>query len=363
MGKRTVCLLFLLLYIFFSLHPKAHAAEAKPKVLSFSAIDTEYLSDTVRHWGGDVGINGFMLAYVAQWYSPKKEIFKNLKTLKKINRKGAKYGVDSNFIKVALGYKELPLWTDDAGWAGVIDNFKNIAELIKKSGTKGIAIDTEPYTEHVELFDSKAGRFSNIEKDRLRTAVRRRGREIMQALTKVYPDIEVILLQEGSYHWFISKYPQYEMWMDFYNGMASVGNKKGIVIGAENTYSKLDMDSLSRINSLINGTMQKNAQDPAFWNDKCSIALGVWPLGKNYTDKSARYSAPDFKKQLSYAMSLSPKYVWIYDHGTAWLQLDEKEIKKYTANGRTIWTKESQALPVAPEIKDYYSVVRELSAR
>lgn len=364
MKNKGKIIIYFLLFCFFTVFCKnASAGETKPKVLIFNAIDIEYLSDTMRHWGKDVGINGFMLAYVAQWYSPKEDIFKNLGTLKKINREGIKYGIDSNFIKIAIGYKELPLWTDDAEWAGVLNNFKYIAELIKKSGTKGIAIDTEPYTDNAELFDSKAKRFKGIERDLLKARIRQRGREIMRTLTGVYPDIEVILLPAGANYWFISKYPQYEMWMDFYDGMASVENKKGIILGAEQTYNPSDMDSFVRINSLIGDTMQKNAKDPAFWNKNCSIALGVYPLGKTYNDKSARYPAAEFRRQLSYAMKLSPKYVWIYDHGTAWLQLDKKEVAKYTANGRGIWFPESQALPVDPEINEYYSVVRELSAR
>lgn len=348
--------------MFCFLFSVAQAEEAKPKVLFFSALDTRYLSDTVRHWGKDRGVNGFMLAWVAQWWTPKKEMFKNLKVLKDINRKGAKYGVDSNFIKVAIGYRELPVWTDDAAWADIVNNFKNIAELVKKSGTRGIAIDTEWYND-AALFDPSAAKYKAIDKDMLRTKVYQRGKEIMTTLTKVYPDIEVIVLQEGNYHWFVSKNKGYEMWIDFYNGMASVKNKKGIVLGVERTYSLLDKASLTKEYSQINETMQKYAEDPAFWNERSSIAVGVWPVGKSYEDKSARYSAADFQSQLSYAMALSPRYVWIYGNGAAWFQLNKREVRKYTSNGAWIWMKESQTLPADPKLADYIAIIKKLNSR
>lgn len=63
----------------------------KPKVLLFPPIDVRHLAQTTDYWGNDVGINGFMLAYVAQWWSTKSEIFDNLEILKKINTQGRKH--------------------------------------------------------------------------------------------------------------------------------------------------------------------------------------------------------------------------------------------------------------------------------
>src|SRR5215470_13875709 len=108
------------------------AAMSKPKVLFFSAVDGQYLADSLEYWGNEVGANGFILSYVAEWWSTKDQIFNNLDLLKKINEKGPQYGIDSNFIKIALGYSELPLWTDEQAWRQITDNFRNIATLIKQ---------------------------------------------------------------------------------------------------------------------------------------------------------------------------------------------------------------------------------------
>lgn len=335
-----------------------------PKVLIFSTVDIQYLSDSVERWGKEIGVNGFLLSYVADWWTQRAELFRNLDLMREVNRRGAACGVDSNFINVALGYKELPLWTDDKAWAGVLQNFRGIAEFIRQSGTRGIAIDTEPY--NAALFNSRAARFKDIDREILRARVYQRGREIMRALTEVYPEIEVIILPEGALYWFnpeggISH--DYELWIDFFDGAASVRNRRGIVIAGERTYSVPDKSSMEKIYNRTEDSMRGHAGAPQFWNKKCSIALGMWPLGREYNDKSARYSPSDFRMQFSAAVALSPRYVWIYDHGAAWFSLKKEEVEKYTSNGRWIWEKSYQAMPAIKNIDEYYAVLRDYQKR
>jgi hypothetical protein len=308
----------------------------------------------LEFWGNDVGINGFMLAYVADWWSTKIEIYKNLDLLVKINSKGQQYGIDSNFIKIALGYRELPLWTDEKAWEQITDNFRNIAALVKASGSKGIAIDTEKYSSF-SLYNSNSERFRSIKKDILKAMVYKRARQIMQAITEEYPAIEVILLPEG--HEDPSK--EYEMWIDFYRGLESVKNNQGIILAIESTYSITDPIKLTNTYNKLTASMLSIAViDQKFWKEKCSLAIGMWPLGKEYNNKVARYSPAFFKRQFSQAAFLSPKYVWIYGHGASWYYLKEEDVKKYTKDGKWIWAKEYQILPTDANINEYYSILR-----
>lgn len=356
--RSTSFLLMLLAIIGCSNHPANVAPIShNPKVLIFTAIDGEYLADTVAHWGNDVGVNGVILSYIADWWSTKDELTKNQALLKKINENGRPYGVDSNFIKVALGYRELPLWTDDQSWKTVTDNFRNIADLIKQSGTRGIAIDTERYNVS-SLYNSHDKRFDAIKPDVLRKKIYERGRQIMLAITEAYPDIEVLVLQEGQFHLDVNNDKEYEMWMDFYNGMASVKNNQGITLGLESTFSTFNPLNLKGRYNNVQTAMGRAVSKHSFWRDKCSLAIGMWPLGKEYNNKTARYSPADFQRQFSQAVALSPKYVWIYDHGWAWLQLSKTEAEKYTKGGRWILAEEYQSLPTDPNIDKYYSVLR-----
>lgn len=348
----AVCSL-LLLFTLSGPYNLAYASPAgKPKVLLFSPINGQYLEDSLEYWGNEVGVNGFMLSYIAEWWSTKNDIFKNFDLLNRINAKGQHSGIDSNFIKIALGYRELPLWTDEQAWERIIDNFRNIATLIRQSGTRGIAIDTEKYS--VSLFNPNNDRFKSLKRDILKAKVYERGRQIMQAITEEYPDIEVILFPEG--HENISG--EYEMWIDFFNGMESVKNNQGIVLALEGTYSITDQVKLTNSYKRIQASMLNAVDDQNFWQEKCSLAIGMWPLGKEYDNKAARYSPSVFKGQFLQAVALSPKYVWIYSHGVAWFQLKGEEADKYTKDGKWIWEKRYQILPTDPNINEYYSILR-----
>src|SRR4029078_9248931 len=104
---------------------------------------------------------------------------------------------------------------DDSAWAGIIDSFKSIAELAKETGSKGIALDTEPYT--IALFDSRKLLITPTTREQLRDKVYLRGQQIMQAMTTAYPDIEVIIMPEGAFYWFNpdqgSDTQAYELWI------------------------------------------------------------------------------------------------------------------------------------------------------
>lgn len=358
--------IFRLLCVLFGLVNTACAAEVTapqrtpPKVLIFSAVDTRYAADTLEFWGKDVGINGFILSYLAHWQSSKSELAAHRAVLKRLNSQGQQYGIDSNFIKVALGDNKLPAWTDDKAWKSIIESFKNIAELAKETGSKGIALDTEPYT--IALFDSRKLLNEFTTHEQLREKVYLRGQQIMQALTSTYPDIEVIIMPEGALYSFnldLSSDTQvYELWIDFYNGMASVKNNRGIILASERSYDVTDRNFLTNIHNLIDTTMKSHTNDPSFWHRHCSIALGMWPLGKEYDNKAARYSPAQFKTQFTQAVQLSGKYVWIYDHGSAWFQLKPGDVAKYNVGNR-LWAKEYQVLPTTHNIDAYYAVLRD----
>jgi len=357
--SKIIFCLFVLLFL-FSNHRSFAGSDRGPKVLMFTEIDVNYLNDTIKTWGEKAGINGFMLTHIADWWTPRNQLFENMEILKEMNQKGALYGVDRNFIKVALGYKKLPDWTDDKAWAVVIDNFKNIAELARQTGTRGVALDAEPY--EVPFYNSTEAPAKNTLTDFLKTKIRQRGMQIMEALESVFPEIEIVTFPEGALYWFNPEQgpnpKEAELWIDFFNGLAA-GRKKGrIILAAESTYSKTGKDEITKTYNLIDKTMRDHVEDPKFWREKCSLAVGMWPLGKTYTDKSARYSVENFREQFSQSTALSPEYVWIYDHGSAWFQLTNEEIQKYTANNHSIWDKETQILPTDPLIREYYRVVK-----
>ena len=357
----ATCLCIFLVSLQTSQAHESSNTQGRPKVLMFAAINISHLADSVQYWSEKAGVNGFFIDNIANWWTSRDKLFEKLQVLTEVNSRGARYGVDSNFLKVALGYGKLPDWMDDEKWANVVKTFGDISELANRSGSRGIAIDTEAYS--IPLLDTRDERYKGIRKDLLRAKVYQRGRDIMRAIADAFPDIEVIVLPEGAFYWFNpdqgTSPGSFELWIDFWNGMASVNNKNGIVIGAERTYSVLNSIHMGQIYAMGQKTMLEHVQNKAFWMNKCSIAIGMWPLGKSYEDKAARYTPVQFREQFQAAVALSPRYVWIYGHGAAWWKLTAEEIKKHSSAGGVVWSPESQMLPTDSAIDKFFAVVRE----
>jgi len=119
----------------------------------------------------------------------------------------------------------------------------------------------------------------------------------------------------------------------------------------------LDVGSLAaypdRLNAIIAGYPQPLA---TYWRKRCSVAMGVWPLGYyreiydadgnflgysgraetfgdrivgSYADKSAWYSPEVFKTQLDAVNAHSPVYNWIYGHGDVFCQWNQEQWDYY----------------------------------
>ena len=68
------------------------------------------------------------------------------------------------------------------------------------------------------------------------------------------------------------------------------------------------------------------------WLSQGSLAIGMRPLGVDYVNKAARYTAAVFKAQLAQAKAVSGPYVWVYSHGSAWWQMTQAEVDQYSNN-------------------------------
>lgn len=80
-------------------------------------------------------------------------------------------------------------WTDDAAWARIGANFRELARVAKAGGLKGLMIDNEDYCRsnqfrHVPEADGDWATVTQL--------VRRRGRDFFRGIFAVYPDITLI---------------------------------------------------------------------------------------------------------------------------------------------------------------------------
>jgi hypothetical protein len=353
-SNRGLWFLLAVPFLYFVIGTSSNASEVKPKVLLFSPIDVGYLNETLIMRGNDFGFRGVMLAYIGEWWSKPDELLKHERSLKRLTTIGASCGLDSNFIKVALGYRTIPEWDDDSGWDRVTRTIGMIASLARRTGIRGLAIDTENYD--TKLWWASSIRFKAAQRESWRGLVRERGTQVMRKILSAYPEAEIVLLQEGGFWWHERQDKFYELWIDFFNGLASLRPKQGIVLGTESTYSIINANAMGARALEIEQSMLRNVQDPDYWRAHGSVAIGMWPIGKTYEDKSARYSLHDFKQQFSEAVKHSSRYVWIYGHGSAWYQMSSEDIERYNGESHSLWGLPYLQIPTIPDLDLYRKI-------
>lgn len=357
-----------------------------PKTLLFSPITPEYLQDTAAEWQA-TGFDGFLLDRIMHnwaddiWASDgdsttRGEDDRTYQRVKSCNDTCRNHGITENFIKVAF-YHHVPLWTDDDAWAKFHQNFQEAARFARMSGCRGIALDLEYVSEQYNL-DWDGYDYQGYRQEDLRTAATRRGVELIQAMLSAYPDLVFLELPEG-----ITFYGP--LATDFFigtvQGMARANAPGGLHLLTESTYDMTGtMGLIHYVQKLENTIMQHlDDQTAIYWRQKCTIALGGWPLGYyreivddhgnflgysgraetfgdkvvgSYADKSSRFSPDDFRNQYAGLLLGSKRYCWIYSHGATWWQFSETDVARY---GNV----SNSTLPVDKKLDAYKAITRE----
>ncbi len=269
------------------------------------------------YWGGTVGVQGFMVNYVAtDWQTdvgtnPDSGTWKLLRRFQSIY---AQHGVTDNFIKIGL-YRGHD-WHDAKANEKVTRNLAHAAALARYAGLKGLALDLEPYK---PTWGGSAGG------PELATLVESEGRKMGQAMHDAYPGMTLFVLpdvmreveheKKVSSDWASAHHGGYQLSTAFVRGLLSVP-WADVVIGTEFTYSA----HAERIVPYMHEAAERYRD--AFAGDALkghfSIAPGIWPLGPTAKDKSARFSPAEFNQRLQVAFDASKQYVWIYGSSSAW---------------------------------------------
>lgn len=359
---------------------------AKPQLLMFAPINVNHLTDSAAQWAAN-GVDGFMFRRLMDSWdidvwsvdgdpTTTGSDDRMLQEVAAANRASREVGITSNFMKVAL-YRPLPAWDDDAAWARVTANFHEAARFIRLSGLVGMALDTE----YISAAYTPARGTPQAEIDRNVALARERWRTIMADMYTVYPDLILLTMPEGAV-----LYGPY--WAAMFEGMVQAAADRqargGVHLLLERTYSMTNAGSLGRSMGEVQRAVERILGPGlmAYWDQYCSLAPGAWPLGYyrpimrggervgwsgreetfgdeivgSYADKSSRYSAGDFARQMAAMDSLASRYVWIYSHGAAFWQLPAEQAKRYERYQKSNMNDD---LPTDPNLDQYLAVMRQ----
>jgi len=233
-----------------------------------------------------------------------------------------------NFLRVNVTPGRVD-WFDDKAMAAVIQNFAVAAQIARQGGARGVLIDTEQYDGF--LFDySKQTHAKSKSFAEYQTIVRRRGRELVEAMNRHYPDITLLL----TFGYGVARYPnntdpskaEYGLIADLFDGMLEGSTAETrIVDGYEFSYGFKDRDEFAKAREDMTTGALKETRVPDLFRQKMRVGFGIWldnawrKKAWDLTDHSKNHFTPEvFQKSVESALDLSDGYVWIYNEQPRW---------------------------------------------
>lgn len=338
-----------------------------PKLLMFGVMKPAYLRDHAKEWAS-YGFRG-VLFHIGDWSQDvwavdgdpgtvgRQDAF--WQEVESCNRVGAKFCIDSNFITFAY-YKRVPDWFDDTAWQAKAAKYEQTALFARTSGCRGVAVDMEYVAEQYEpTWEGNRGHPAEA----LRAKARERGFQLSEAVLRGFPDVVLLVLPEG---------PLFygalcgEMVAGMTEALAVHKAPGGLHLLAESSYTQADVNWLLTHPLRIQDALWPylSARGRRYWREKCTVALGQWPLSADHdqrdaqgnltrwaNDKKATLSIEEFRRQTAACRMVSKRYHWVYMHGNAWWSLTPEDQAKYPGSG--------DAVPPVENIAEYRRVSRE----
>ena len=264
----------------------------------------------------------------ARWFGPTKHARNDFK-LAIADLKATKYKrFTDNFMDFQTTVRfdpkpeEANLDWFDPHWSKVADNGAIAAYVAKEGGLKGLLIDIEsyggglgpwrypfrykPYARYSKEAGNKPRSF-----DDCKAQVRKRGREFMQGVVRVYPTITIMMITDTGWG-------SGQLVRSFVQGMLEAKGRATIVDGAEQGYHMLTHKEFA--------TMRRRAESAATSSlfEGMEYGAGLWwdkpgPTGWHTDPKDfeKNYRSPERLEHALYnALTVADRYVWVYGGST-----------------------------------------------
>jgi len=245
-----------------------------------------------------------------------------------------------NFIQVGANPGNVDFF-DDAGWKNIVEHWRIAAWAAKQSGFKGLLFDPEPYTRPFAQFRYAAqpqrGKHSF---EQYAARARRRGREVMQAVAKEYPDLTIlcyfmnIVCSRAAAHpdpkaaLSTETYGLYPAFIDGWLDAAGPGVK--FVDGCEWGYRFNSVEEFLEAAVAIKGACQRlvSPTNRAKYRSQVQAGFGLY-LDAYWNPKDSKWSAwyidgkggPRVERlriNTATALRVSDEYVWFWGEKFRW---------------------------------------------
>ena len=222
-------------------------------------------------------------------------------------------------------------WFDD--FSAILANARLAAHAAHQGRAAGILFDTEQY--HAPLFDYRKQRDGGTKSwEAYAAQVHRRGREIMEAFQRGYPDPTVFLTFGYGVPWLEMRNGapslaacEYGLLAPFLDGMVDAASGRArLVDGYEPTYfHNKNLAKFPAAYRMLTEDLLSIVADPGRYRRLLSVGFGLFldydPQERRWNgmDGSANYYTPaDFEASVRAALAVADEYVWIYAQAPRW---------------------------------------------
>lgn len=231
-------------------------------------------------------------------------------------------------------------WFDD--FSAILGNARLAAELARDGQARGILFDVEQYNAPLFTYAKQRDAATRSWEEYAGQA-RRRGREVMEAFQRGYPDLTVFLTFGYSGPWLETRRGQmplvgaeYGLLVPFLDGMVEAAEgATRLVDGYEPAYfHNKDLSAFARARRTIMEEVLPLVADPDKYRGLISVAFGLWLDFESPTQPwdaldGARnfYTPEEFERSLRAALEAADEYVWVYSQTLRWWSAEGGPLK------------------------------------
>ncbi len=239
-----------------------------------------------------------------------------------------------NFIDFSLCARNAYDWFDEK-WSVYAENAGVLAYVAKQGKLKGFFIDVENYgganvpVPYPFSYSMRCFREDSWERsfDEVAAQVRKRGREFMEAIAAVYPDITIIMHPDM----WGSESDQSELLSAFTDGLLEGGPQATLIDAGGLAYDAMLYENFSQMRQFAEKRGPERSQVPELYKSRMKYAYGLWLDSKPdlyggwHTDPEElemNYRSPErLEHSLYNALTVSDRYVWLFMiHPQVWWQ-------------------------------------------
>lgn len=247
--------------------------------------------------------------------------------------KGAFKKFKNNFLMIYIDFPG-DFWDEDA-WNTTAENFALMARMAKELGCSGIVYDNEEYKESRWLDYEGSYKNTAYDLNEHRDQSMARGRQVMEAMVREFPGIEVLnyhgpYLSEPNYRipsivfGQAATWDHYELLGPFFVGMMQGKSPQAAVIDGGEVYQYRSAEDFNTSYMIRKYEIASEETDSWFiplkmrmdWPNQIQVAFGVY----NKQWKPDYPMNPEIMEStLINAMHNTDKYVWYYTEEDNWL--------------------------------------------